>query len=282
MKRAISVGSVTSKKSRAFAAKSSASRCMVCSISVSPITALPSSMAARDGPVVVELFSSQGCATSPEAELLFSRIGRGDFDAEVPPLILLAFHVDYWDYTGWKDPFGCSQWTVRQKGYVESLQLDTMFTPLLVVQSQAQCVGNDQDAVLTSIKSAPRFPPLSFQAKFEKPTPDTLEVSLTGTLRNKVDSNGVDIMVVLFECGLVTQCEEGENKGKVLANDYVVRRLEKLCEVKDISGKKTLSETVKFSLWENFNSGKCGMAVFMENGCHHILGSQKFQLPNDL
>ncbi|XP_031104421.1 uncharacterized protein LOC116020084 [Ipomoea triloba] len=238
--------------------------------------------AARDGPVVVELFSSQGCATSPEAELLFSRIGRGDFDVEVPPLVLLAFHVDYWDYTGWKDPFGCSQWTVRQKGYVESLQLDTMFTPLLVVQSQAQCVGNDQDAVLTSIKSAPRFPPLSFQAKFEKPTPETLEVSLTGTLRNKVDSNGVNIMVVLLECGLVTQCEEGENKGKVLANDYVVRRLEKLCEVKDISGKKTLSETVKFSLWESFNSGKCGMAVFMENGCRHILGSQKFQLPNDL
>lgn len=117
--------------------------------------------AARDGPVVVELFSSQGCATSPEAELLFSRIGRGDW--EVLPLILLGFHVDYWDYTGWKDPFGCSQWTVRQKSYVESLQLDTMFTPLMVVQGQDQCVGNDQDAVLTSIKSAPRFPPLSLQ-----------------------------------------------------------------------------------------------------------------------
>ncbi|XP_022876775.1 uncharacterized protein LOC111394971 [Olea europaea var. sylvestris] len=116
----------------------------------------------RGGPVVVELFSSQGCATSPEAELLFSRLGRGDFNLEVP-VILLAYHVDYWDYMGWKDPFGSSQWTVRQKAYVEALNLDTMFTPQIVVQGRAQCVGNDQDALLSCIASAPRVPAPSFQ-----------------------------------------------------------------------------------------------------------------------
>ncbi|KAL6544399.1 hypothetical protein OROMI_023261 [Orobanche minor] len=116
----------------------------------------------RGGPVVVELFSSQGCATSSEAELLFSRLGRGDFNLDVP-LILLAYHVDYWDYMGWKDPFGSSQWTVRQKAYVEALNLDTMFTPQVVVQGRAQCVANEEEALLSCIVSAPRVPAPAFQ-----------------------------------------------------------------------------------------------------------------------
>ncbi|GMH05669.1 hypothetical protein Nepgr_007509 [Nepenthes gracilis] len=233
------------------------------------------------GCVVVELFSSQGCATSPEAELLLSRLGRGDFNLEVP-LIVLAFHVDYWDYMGWKDPFGSSQWTVRQKAYVEALKLDTMFTPQVVVQGRAHCVGNEEEPLLSSIADAPTFPSPTFQAKFQRPSMDTLQVSLTGALRSKVDHQGVNVMVALYENGLVTDCLKGENKGRVLSNDFVVRRLEKLCSAKDISAKKTISGTVNFSLWKGFNAAKCGVAVFAQNRSHHIFGSQNFDLPDNL
>ncbi|CAI9773481.1 unnamed protein product [Fraxinus pennsylvanica] len=229
----------------------------------------------RGGPVVVELFSSQGCATSPEAELLFSRLGRGDFDLEVP-VILLAYHVDYWDYMGWKDPFGSSQWTVRQKAYVEALNLDTMFTPQIVVQGRAQCVGDDQEALLSCIASAPRIPAPSFQATFQRTMPESLQVSLKGALRAKGDHQGANVMVALYESGLVTNCPKGVNKDRVLANDFVVRGLQKLCAVKDISTRKMIS--VNFSLWEGFNSSKCGVAVFVETVSHQILGSQNFQL----
>lgn len=116
----------------------------------------------RGGAVLVELFSSQGCATSLEAELLVSRLGRGDFALETP-VTVLAFHVDYWDYMGWKDPYGSSQWTVRQKAYVEALKLDTMFTPQIVVQGRAQFVGNDEEALLATITNAPRFSAPTFQ-----------------------------------------------------------------------------------------------------------------------
>nr|DAD23067.1 TPA_asm: hypothetical protein HUJ06_024530 [Nelumbo nucifera] len=118
----------------------------------------------RGGAILVELFSSQGCATSPEAELLISRLGRGDFELEVP-VIILAYHVDYWDYMGWKDPFGSSQCTVRQKAYAEALKLDTMFTPQVVVQGRTQCVGTDQEALLSNITSAVRFASPSFQVR---------------------------------------------------------------------------------------------------------------------
>ncbi|KAK9269310.1 hypothetical protein L1049_001081 [Liquidambar formosana] len=235
----------------------------------------------RGGAVLVELFSSQGCATSLEAEMLVSRLGRGDFELEVP-VIVLAYHVDYWDYMGWKDPFGSSQSTVRQKAYVEALKLDTMFTPQVVVQGRVQSVGNDQDTLLSSITSVPRFPAPTFQATFQMPSPDSLQVSLTGALRTKVDSNVSNVMVALYESGLVTDCPKGENKGRVLSNDFVVRRLEKLCTVKEISAKKVVKGTVNFPLWESFNSSKCGVAVFVQDSSYQIFGSQNFQLPDNL
>lgn len=117
------------------------------------------------GAVVVEMFSSQGCATSPEAELVLSRLGRGDFELEVP-VVVLIFHVDYWDYVGWKDPFGSSQWTVRQKAYVEALGLDTIFTPQVVVQGKAHCIGNDENALIETITNAPRFPAPTLQVRW--------------------------------------------------------------------------------------------------------------------
>ncbi|CAL1352765.1 unnamed protein product [Linum trigynum] len=235
----------------------------------------------RGGPVVVELFSSQGCATSPEAEVLLSRLGRGDFALEAP-VIVLAFHVDYWDYAGWKDPFGSSQSTVRQKAYIESLNLDTMFTPQVVVQGMSHCVGNEEEALLSAIMSAQRFPSSAFQATFQRPSPGTLKVSLSGPLRSKIDGQGMDVMVALYESGLVMDCPSGENKGKVLANDYVVRRMEKVATVKDVSAKKVVTASVHFPLWEGFNASKCGVAVFLQNKQHQIFGSQNFQLPDSI
>ncbi|XP_023752629.1 uncharacterized protein LOC111900990 [Lactuca sativa] len=236
----------------------------------------------RGGPVVVELFSSQGCATSPEAELLFSRIGRGDFNLEVP-VILMAYHVDYWDYNGWKDPFGSSQWTVRQKEYVESLNLDTMFTPQVVIQGRSQCIGNDEEGLISAITSATRYPPPAFQATFERRTPESLQVTLKGALRAKLDGGGADIMVALYESGLVTDCRNGDNKDRILANDFVVRKLGKLCSGDKLPPKKPITGTLDFGVWEGFNSAKCGIVVFVQqHGSHHIFGSQRIQLPANL
>lgn len=97
-----------------------------------------------------------------------------------------------------------------------------------------------------------------------------------------MDNRGVNVMVALYESGLVINCPKGENKGRVLSNDFVVRKLEKLCTVKDISAKKTVSGTVNFSLWQGFNSSKCGVAVFVQDSSHQIFGSQNFQLPDNI
>ncbi|TVU38426.1 hypothetical protein EJB05_11795 [Eragrostis curvula] len=109
-------------------------------------TAADDQQVAPPGPVLVELFSSQGCAASPEADAVAARLAQ---DSGSGAVVVLGFHVDYWDYRGWKDPFATSAWTVRQKAYVEALRLDTLFTPQVVVQ----------DARTASAPSRTRSPP---------------------------------------------------------------------------------------------------------------------------
>ncbi|KAL0926640.1 hypothetical protein M5K25_002878 [Dendrobium thyrsiflorum] len=234
----------------------------------------------RAGPVVVELFSSQGCGTSPEAEAIATRLAGGEI-VDVPVLVL-AFHVDYWDYRGWKDPFGSSAWTVRQKAYVESMRLDTLYTPQIVVQGRDQCLGNEEGPIAAAVCAAPRFPSPTMQATFSKPSPMTLQVALSGPLRSKVDSAGANVMVALYQSGVVININKGENKGHLLANDYIVRRLEKLATVKDISMKKSVSGTITFTLWEGFNPVKCGLVIFVQNSSLHISGAQQLAIPDNL
>ena len=114
------------------------------------------------GPVLVELFSSPGCAASPEADAVAARLAQDSVEAAGAggqrAVVVLGFHVDYWDYRGWKDPFASSAWTVRQKAYVEALRLDTLFTPQVVVQGRADCVGTEHDKLAQAVRDAPKYP----------------------------------------------------------------------------------------------------------------------------
>ncbi|CAL5083491.1 unnamed protein product [Urochloa decumbens] len=241
------------------------------------------------GPVLVELFASQGCGASPEADAVAARLAQDSAAAAaqeggVPAVVVLAFHVDYWDHSGWKDPFASSAWTVRQKAYVEALRLDTLFTPQVVVQGRAHCVGTDQEALAQAVRDAPRYPAPAMKVTFQRPNPTTLQASFTGSLRSRVDGGGgASVVAALYESGLVTDCGRGENKGKSLLNDHVVRRMEKVAAVREgASAKKAVSGTVQFPLWDGFRATKCGVVLFVQNAALQVLGVQHFDLPDNL
>lgn len=114
----------------------------------------------NQSPVLVELFTSQGCSSCPPADLEFARLGQGlarDVTGDVP-VIALAYHVDYWNHLGWRDPFASASWTLRQKAYGEALQQDTIYTPEIVVQGCAHAVGDKVESFSGLIKAASRFP----------------------------------------------------------------------------------------------------------------------------
>ena len=98
---------------------------------------------------MVELFTSQGCSSCPPADALLSDLARTD-----PTLLPLDLHVTYWDRLGWKDPFSLPQMTARQRAYSESLGLDSIYTPQIVVGGRYQAVGSDRAAVAAALAQA--------------------------------------------------------------------------------------------------------------------------------
>eukprot|EP00249_Psilotum_nudum_P003026 c16348_g1_i1 orf=413-1345(+) len=244
------------------------------------------------GAVLVELFTSQGCSSCPEADLLISKLGRRDANdatthaptsvATDVPVVVLAYHVDYWDYLGWKDPFANSLCGVRQRAYVQALQQDSIYTPEVVIQGHAHCIGSNAEAVFSLIEAASRFPASDIRASFSRPLPSVLEVSLSANLKFRVDGCSLDMMVAIFESGHVTDCSKGENRGRVLTNDFVVRCLEKACTLRDWSTKKSVKGEAKLGLWEGYSKAKCGMVVFFQNSSTmEVYGAQHIELPKD-
>ena len=114
----------------------------------------------NQSPVLVELFTSQGCSSCPPADLEFARLGQGlarEMVGDIP-VITLAYHVDYWNHLGWRDPFASASWTLRQKAYGEALQQNSIYTPEIVVQGSAHGVGGKVESIAGLIQAASRFP----------------------------------------------------------------------------------------------------------------------------
>jgi hypothetical protein len=97
-------------------------------------------------PVVVELYTSQGCSSCPPADEIMARL------ATDPRVIALALHVDYWDYLGWKDKFADPKFTARQKAYAKAIRDRMVYTPQMIVQGQDRVVGSRGDEVEAAIR----------------------------------------------------------------------------------------------------------------------------------
>src|SRR3954470_13311811 len=103
----------------------------------------------RDHPkAVVELFTSQGCASCPQADARMNELGKQ------PDVIALAYHVDYWDYIGWKDTFGMAANSERQKSYAQSWGTSRIYTPELVVNGAKGVIASHEDDVKKALGAA--------------------------------------------------------------------------------------------------------------------------------
>ncbi len=172
--------------------------------------------AAADGKlVVVELFTSQGCSSCPPAEAYMRELAKRD------DVIGLEFHVDYWDFIGWKDPFAKKAFTARQEGYVRSLRARYKYTPQAVVGGTVHLVGSNRGGIEAEIsrqKAKPGYGPKIVVRKEN------------GQIIAKVGGAHVkdtyDIVFLTFDNEKETRVMRGENRGLTLANARVVREFE--------------------------------------------------------
>ncbi|MGE0417923.1 MAG: DUF1223 domain-containing protein [Acetobacteraceae bacterium] len=162
-------------------------------------------------PVVLELFTSQGCSSCPPADALLGQLSaRSD-------VIALAWHVDYWNRLGWPDPFASQAWTDRQRAYARALRQD-VYTPALVVNGSAMVVGSSTRLVSAAMQAAT---PLSVPVRMH-PTRDAVAIEI-----GPVTGAAVALMVT-YDAAQVTAVRGGENGGRRLREYRVVRSVRPL------------------------------------------------------
>ena len=172
---------------------------------LSPVAAI-----AAERPVVVELFTSQGCSSCPPANAFLNELSRGRRD-----VLALAFHVTYWDRLGWKDPFSLSAATQRQDVYGHRFG-DGSYTPEMVVDGAAGMVGSDRSDVGAAIEKAKRASRTAASVSVTR-NGDQVSVQVgsgTGSAR---------VLLIGFDHEHTTAIGRGENSGRTLTEANVVR-----------------------------------------------------------
>ncbi len=166
-------------------------------------------------PVLVELFTSEGCSSCPPADKLLEKLD--------PQAIVLSEHVDYWDRLGWKDPFSSAASTARQQAYGRIFNLDSVYTPEMVVDGEAEFTGSDGHRASEAIARAA-----------QKKKADVQLSRIDAGLRVEVEGAPAagDLFFVLADDSAASQVSAGENSGRHLHHVAVVRSMQKIGSVK--------------------------------------------------
>lgn len=212
-----------------------------------------------DGQVlVVELFTSQGCSSCPPADRLLSRLAG---EGRVFPL---SFHVDYWNYIGWIDPFSSAAWSERQRRYGDVLGASPVYTPMLVVAGSAECVGSRESCVRDAIaRAAPADGRLSVAVE-PAGSDGRLRLAVAAEIENGAGGREWDVLVAVVESGLVTPVKRGENSGRRLGNDHVVRALEHAFSLPARPGERA-SGTVEIVLGDDWRRDRLAVVAFLQD-----------------
>jgi hypothetical protein len=177
-------------------------------------------------PVIVELFSSEGCSSCPPADAYVAALDRTQ-PVDGAAVIALEEHVDYWDRLGWRDPFGSPAFSDRQSEYARVLADHHVFTPEIVFDGHLVMPGGDEDAARAMMQRSAREPKAHVTLKREG---TRLDVQITDVPRASSD-DAAEVWLAITESGLATDVPAGENAGRRLAHAPVVRRLRSLGRV---------------------------------------------------
>lgn len=169
---------------------------------------------------VVELYTSEGCSSCPPADSFLSRLGKTEESAQIVPM---AFHVDYWDYIGWEDPYADAKFTGRQRKVAKRNNQASIYTPEFVVDG-VEARGSRQIADrLLETQRSPAEADLTLNIS------DIVDGKLTATVSlDRLGYQGDEqpvLYLALLESSLHSRINAGENRGKTLEHDYVVRYL---------------------------------------------------------
>jgi hypothetical protein len=181
-------------------------------------------------PVLVELFTAEGCSTCPPADKLLEAMIASQ-PAAGAIIVGLGEHVDYWDRLGWKDRFSSAAFTKRQQVYADRFKEENVFTPQMVVDGQTAFVGSDVEAARRAIERAAAAAHGIVRLQIESSGANQVTVSVTASALPATEGDRADVVFALIEDGLRTDVKRGENKGRTLTHAAVVREMTAAGEV---------------------------------------------------
>ncbi|MCF0074723.1 DUF1223 domain-containing protein [Dyadobacter sp. CY261] len=206
--------------------------------------------AVNTGFAVVELFTSEGCSSCPPADKLLAKIQEENAGK---PVYLLAFHVDYWNHQGWRDVFSDREFTKRQYQYAGWLNLETVYTPQVVVNGKHELIGSQEE----TLKRA-----LNIELRSAAPAQLNVEAQIAArklhlNYQTTNAGRGTLLQVALVQKLAHTMVKRGENAGRLLPHVQIVKKIQ--------SFPASANGNVAISLPEAFNPNDWEVITFLQN-----------------
>jgi hypothetical protein len=225
-------------------------------------------------PVVVELFTSEGCSSCPPADDVLTKLVTTQPIAGAQ-VIALGEHVDYWDRLGWRDPFSAAQFSARQSEYASAFRLGSIYTPQIVVDGHEQLVGSDLGAATSAIAASARRTSARVDVSLmaRRASDGSLDVTVTAQARDQAArASALGVWLAVTEDNLASKVARGENGGRTLHHTAVVRRLTKLGSMRPDGSEGPLAGSVP--LTPDWNPAAVRLVAFVQDpSTHRILGA---------
>jgi hypothetical protein len=173
-------------------------------------------------PVLVELFTSEGCSSCPPADALLRKLEGTRTDVG-QRIVALSEHVTYWNRLGWTDPFSSDALTQRQNDYGNSFHLDEVYTPQAIVNGDREVNGSDAEAILRAVRL--EGSKVAVKLDILNMTAEAKALSLTYSVSGAFPPEGADVYVALADDQDTSYVRRGENAGLTLKHVSVVRSL---------------------------------------------------------
>jgi hypothetical protein len=214
-------------------------------------------------PVMVELFTSEGCSSCPPADVLLQKL-----EAQQPvsgaEIIPLEEHVDYWNHDGWVDPYSSPEWTERQRIYAEMVKKDP-YTPELVIDGQTQFAGNNPRDAVIAVEDAAKNPKTEIMITEAGAVTKSARFDVSvGKLAGNADGDAAEVWLAVTEDGLHSSVSRGENAGHELNHVATLRALHKLGVANADAGGTSFSGEPVIKFNSRWNLDNLHVTVFVQ------------------